>query len=267
MDVFSKAGGFRASYMVFGLAFFLLFVISSAPAWLVGWALEKTINNQIVIKQPTGSLWSGKAAGLQASIPAAPPIKIDLNNVTWSLQALRLLQGELALRVTIDDKPLKFNGIAGFGFGATTLRDAKAEVSPQWLQEMIPALAFVKPDGKLLIATDDFKLQKNIPSGKAQLEWRGAAVSLSSVNPLGDYRADLDAKGDTADFNVTTLSGPLKVNGKGGWSAKLGPRFSGTAVAEPAQAANIDPLLRLMGKPAASGGYALEFPPKPSTSL
>jgi general secretion pathway protein N len=262
MAIFSKAGGFRASHIVFGLVFFLLFILLNAPAWLVGWALEKTINNQIVIKNSLGSLWSGKASGLQATIPAAQPIKIDLNNLTWSLQPLRLLQGELALRVAIDDKPVKFNGTVAIGFGATTLRDTRAEVSPQWLQEIVPALAFIKPDGKLQLTTDDFKLQKNNLTGKAQLEWRGAAVSLSSVNPLGDYRADIEAKGETADANITTLSGALKVNGKGSWSAKLGPRFSGTAQAEPAQATNIDPLLKLMGKPAANGGYALEFPPK-----
>jgi hypothetical protein len=52
------------------------------------------------------------------------------------------------------------------------------------------------------------------------------------------------------------------LNGKGNWSAKDGPRFSGAAQAEPVQAANIDPLLQLMGKPAVNGAYPLDWPPK-----
>mgnify|MGYP003401728832 CR=1 FL=1 len=97
---------------------------------------------------------------------------------------------------------------------------------------------------------------------KAQLDWRGAEVVMSPVKPLGEYRALINATGSAADLQLSTLSGALKLNGKGNWTLKDGARFSGTAQSDPAQAANIDPLLQLMGKPAFNGAYPLDWPAK-----
>jgi general secretion pathway protein N len=47
---------------------------------------------------------------------------------------------------------------------------------------------------------------------------------------------------------MTTLVGPLRLDGNGTWTPAQGLRFTGSAVAEGAQQAQLAPLLGLVGR-------------------
>jgi general secretion pathway protein N len=259
----NTTGVFRPRHIIIGAILFLLFFLTALPAWLIPWALKKYQYNQIVINSTEGSFWNGKATGqLDILIPNSPTYKLALNQISWSWQPSRLFAGELAWKVLLENKSAKFNGVIGTRFTSLNIRAAQIEASAQMITDIFPAAALLKPQGKLNLTTDDFAIGNNYFSGKAQLGWRGAEVVMSPVKPLGEYRALINASGSAADMQLSTLSGALKLNGKGNWTVKDGARFSGTAQAEPAQAANIDPLLQLMGKPAVNGVYPLDWPPK-----
>jgi general secretion pathway protein N len=263
MAATSQKSVFRLRHIFIGAVLFLLFFLSALPAWIIPWALKNIQLNQIVINNPSGSFWNGKAIGhIEIPLAASPSYKLALDTITWSWRPTRLFTGELAWDVTLQNPTAKSNGAIGLGIGGIHISKAHAETNAQIITDIYPAAALLKPQGKLQLSTDSFSLSKNKFSGKAQLEWRNAEVVMSPVKPLGEYRALINATGDAGEVQLTTLSGPLKLNGKGNWSVKDGPRFSGTAQAEPAQAANIDPLLQLMGKPAVNGVYPLDWPPK-----
>ncbi len=263
---------FRLRHFLIGAIFFLLWFLSSAPAWLIAWGLQKTQYNQIVIHNPEGSFWNGKASTLQIALPSNPPApahavaKLALKNLQWSWQPSRLFNGEIAWKISLDDPQATANAMVGLGFSSVALRNAKVDIaSPlllQALQPNFPELELLKPTGTLTLAAEQFDIKQNQFNGKAQLEWRNAALAMSPVNPLGHYRADISASGTAAEFIVSTLSGPLKITGKGSAALKDGLKFSGSAQADPAQAANIEPLLNLMGRPAVNGVYPLDLPPK-----
>ncbi|MGB8857326.1 MAG: type II secretion system protein N [Burkholderiales bacterium] len=263
MATTKSSSAFRLRHAVVGVVLFLLFFLSALPAWLLPWLLNKYQINQLVITNPEGSFWNGKASG-QIDIPVAssPSYKLLLDQISWSWRPARLFAGELAWNVLLQNNSAKFNASLGLGFGGINIRSAQAEMAAQMVTDIYPAFALFKPEGKLLLTSDDFNINKNNFSGKAQLDWRGAQVIMSPVKPLGEYRALLNATGSAAELQVSTLSGALKLNGKGNWTSKDGVRFSGTAQAEAAQAANIDPLLQLTGKAPVNGVYPLEWPPK-----
>lgn len=254
---------FRLRHIVIGSVLFLLFFLTALPAWLIPWAIKQTQLNQIIINNSVGSFWNGKGTGqVEIFVPSSPSYILILDQIAWSWRPTHLLAGELAWDVALENKSAKFSGVVATGFGGVSIHHAKAEMPAQIISDIYPAAALFKPQGKLLLTTDDFSFSKNNFSGKAQLDWRGAEVIMSPVKPLGEYRALLNATGSATDVQLSTLSGPLKLNGKGNWTVKDGARFSGTAQAEATQAANIDPLLQLMGKPAVNGAYPLEWPPK-----
>jgi general secretion pathway protein N len=254
---------FRLRHIFIGGVLFFLFFLSALPAWTIPWAIKKLQLNQIVINNPVGSLWNGTATGyVEVPVASAPAYPLKLDNIAWSWKPSRLLAGELAWDVTLQNPAAKFNGAVGLGLRGISISQAQVEANAQMMTDIYPIAALLKPQGKLQLTTDNFIISKNKFSGKAQLDWRGAEVVMSPVKPLGEYRALINATGDAGDVQLTTLTGALKLNGKGYWTGKDGARFSGAAQADPAQAANIDPLLQLMGKPAVNGAYPLDWPPK-----
>lgn len=106
---------------------------------------------------------------------------------------------------------------------------------------------------------DSLTLVKDALGGQAELEWADASSVLSPINPLGTYRARVKADGPDAKFEVTTLNGALPIEGRGAWSPTSGAVFSGTARAQPAKAAELRELLRLLGPEDASGVVRLRW--------
>ena len=84
--------------------------------------------------------------------------------------------------------------------------------------------------------------------GRATIELREAASAMTPVRPLGSYRVDIDGQGSRADVGLQTLSGPLKLTGKGTWDARAGLRFEADASAEPNEAERLQSFLGLVGR-------------------
>jgi general secretion pathway protein N len=85
--------------------------------------------------------------------------------------------------------------------------------------------------------------------GRAELELRGMASSLSSLEVLGSYRLSLqgDEGGEAARMQLSTTAGALQLEGSGQWVAsKL--RFDGQASAAPGSEAGLSNLLNIIGR-------------------
>jgi hypothetical protein len=93
--------------------------------------------------------------------------------------------------------------------------------------------------------------------GGATLEWQSAGSSLSNVQPLGDYRLEIVGAGKTANLKLSTTRGALELTGQGQWEAQKGQiQFAGLAVPRE-RAAELEPLLRLLGEDQGNGKRTL----------
>ena len=247
-------------YLLGGIGLYLLFLIVTAPAWLVVWALPKFAPFPIIIQDSRGSLWRGEFSGVSATLPTGQNIQFD--RMQWRLQPWRLLRAELAAALEFNGPQLQGKGIIGKGIiGGLKLRDVNASASASLLPMAMPALEIWKPSGMLDVITADFTYAGAASAGKANITWRQAALALSAVKPLGEYSLAVDANDAGLNYQLATVSGALQLEGKGRWAANGAPTFLGSARAQPNYAAQLADLLRLLGTPDSGGVVPLRYQP------
>lgn len=109
----------------------------------------------------------------------------------------------------------------------------------------------------LSLSTDEFTFSQQGVRGAAELEWRNASLGLSQVNPLGDYRVNIQGDQKIAQISVSTISGVLHLVGKGEWSMSDGLSFRGTALGEPSKKAELKDFLKLLGSEQSNDVYQI----------
>ena len=124
----------------------------------------------------------------------------------------------------------------------------------QWPAALLAGLGTpfntIQPQGELALATQnlaaEWRAGRPSLTGGAELTLRHVSSRLSTLQPLGSYRVQLQG-GDAPAFTLSTLEGPLQLSGNGQWvGARL--RFSGEATAAPEQQAQLANLLNLLGR-------------------
>ncbi len=250
-------------YVFGGIALYLLFLVVTAPAWLVVWALPKFAPFPISVQDSRGSLWRGEFDGVHASLPTGQSLQFDL--VKWQLKPWNLLRGEFAAAVELSGPQLQGKGTIAKGIiGGIKLREVSASAPASLLPTAVPALAIWNPTGTLDFTTANFVYAGAASYGKATLTWRQAALALSAIKPLGEYALTVDGKDGALNYQLNTVSGALQLEGKGRWAANGAPSFLGSARSQPNFAAQLADLLRLFGNPDSSGVVPLRYQPKGS---
>ena len=247
-------------YLFGAIALYVLFLSVTAPAWLVVWALPKFAPFPITVQDSHGSLWRGTFDGVNAALPTGQDLQFD--TVKWQLQPWNFLRAEIAARVELAGSQMQGKGIIAKGiFGGIKLREVTASAPASLLPLAVPALAIWNPGGTLDFTTANFSYAGVDSSGKASVTWRQAALALSPVKPLGEYGLAIDAKDGALNYQLTTVSGALQLEGKGRWATNGAPTFLGSARAQPNYAAQLADLLRLLGNPDSSGVVPLRYQP------
>jgi Type II secretion system (T2SS), protein N len=100
-------------YFFAAIALYLLFLIVTAPAWLVVWALPKFAPFPINVQDSRGSLWRGEFNGVNASLPTGQTLQFD--TIKWQLQPWHFLRLELAARLELAGPQLQGKGIVAKG--------------------------------------------------------------------------------------------------------------------------------------------------------
>ncbi len=243
-----------------GVALYLVSLVFTAPASVLAFGLARATANTAMLERAEGGLWSGRAAALVITPPATAPQRFA--EVTWSVSRLRLLRAQLAVEVTANGgtkgKATLFVQPGSVRFSDVTLSMPVSTVVP-----FVPALNLARPGGEFQVRARELDVSRSAIGGEAQGEWIDASSVLSAVVPLGRYRAVLKGSGASAQLEVTTVSGPLQIAGKGMWYAAEGVRFTGLARSDAAQAGALKPLLDLLGPDDGRGGHALRYVGKP----
>ena len=231
-----------------GVAAYLVFLVASVPASFVAATLERETHGAVRLEAAEGTLWSGTAN-------VAFPVSVE--HVQWRWRPASLAAARLGFDIHVMERDLKAAGEV-----ARSLRGWEAHAlivggAAQRVAQLSPLLAAWRPEGAVAIDVPRLAWTPASLEGSARIEWRGAAISLSDVKPLGAYRAELNASGAEARLAVTTLDGPLRISGTGTLTPAGRLGFRGEARAEGPQAASLQPLLDLLGPRQPNGSRLL----------
>jgi len=232
------------SLAIIGIAAYAVFLLAMLPASIVArWIAMPGV---LELADARGTLWSGSARAVATSA--------QLDNLRWRFEPLRLAAGRLAFTVDAYGTGLEGHGRIDRGFGALEVRDLHVRGDAAALAAFAPLAASWQPDGRLTLDAPAIAWDGREARGTARLEWHDAAIALSSVRPLGSYRAEARADGGPVKIAVTTLDGALRVTGSGTFALPGTLVFTGDARASPAAQAALEPLLNLMGPRRPDGG-------------
>jgi general secretion pathway protein N len=246
------------------LPWLLVAVLSNAavlltlfPAAWITPQFAKATGGHVNLVNPTGSLWHGSAslmlaAGSDTSSATLLPGRIDWHTAFWPLFVGRvhmtMLQSDaMPTPITVDATRR----------GATLSQGAIA-VPASLLTGLGAPFNTLDLEGNVQLAWSDWRSFQQEAFGQLTVTLIDASSRVSLVKPLGSYRVVIQAEGNRSVVDLSTIKGPLMLNGHGTVSAGS-TIFNGTASAAPEARDNLAGLLNLLGRPSGPDTVALTF--------
>ena len=255
LPIFVPGTGLRVA--ILALVLYVSFLIAAAPASVLGWALAYSTDGAVKLERAEGSVWSGRAAALLVERPGR---LLRYEGLAWEWDAASLAANEFAMQLRVEDPHLRGIGRVAPRFDGVHVSNALFKLPASSLAAYLPVLGARRLSGEVTFQSTGFTFSKDRFVGVATVEWRDAATTLSSVRPLGDYRALVAGTGARTDFELQTVRGALRVEGHGTWSAREPPvAFRGTARAGKEHSVELAELLNLLGPDRGGGTHRIDF--------
>jgi general secretion pathway protein N len=244
--------GWSAAALVAGLLAVLWVVAVQAPAAWADLALERLTSGRLRLADATGTVWSGRGRlvvaepGLAAQRPATTVAGVVVPGAfRWQLSPWPLLVGMLDVRIEHDSmrQPVAVTGSAA----ELRISPGMLTLPPVDLDRLGSPWNTIRPAGTLTVTWDMVRLQGGQFDGRAVIDLGDAASALTPVRPLGSYRIEVVGSGAQAKVGMTTLAGPLRLQGQGTWDARAGLRFTAEARADEPEQDRLQTLLGLLG--------------------
>ncbi len=243
-------------YVVFGLVLYLLFLIVEMPASWFAWGLNRYSGGMARLDPLTGSLWHGNGK-LVIYYPQTVPH--DLGNTEWSINPFWLVTGRVQMHLQASSPDQQVDATLRFGGNQMQLLDTKIALPASALSSFYSPASLISPQGQVSLQIGKFVISSKGLDGNAEIQWQNAASNLSTVQPLGNYRLEINGAGKTTNLKLTTLRGALELTGQGQWEAQTGQlQFAGSAVPRE-RVAELEPLLTIFGNDQGNGRRALNL--------
>ncbi len=244
-----------ASLALLGVAAYGVFLAATVPARWVEARIAAAAPGRYQALAVNGTLWKGDAQ----AVVNAPGGTLVIDRFEWTFRPARLLQGRLAFAIDVKGAGFDARYEATHSLAGAGLRDLTAHADAAIAAAVVPLVARWRPEGQVSLTAGSIDVSGQDVRGDARIEWKGAAIGLSEVKPLGTYRLALEAGGPGAKLDLTTIEGSLRVAGKGrvDWPTRL--TFTGEARGEAAKAEALGPLLDLMGPARPDGARTLDW--------
>lgn len=245
----------------------LLTLLIQAPASWLDWGLSQATQGRVRLAQTQGTVWHGQARIVIADLRDARVALSELGGRTdralerratlaglaipgdfsWQLQPMALLAG----RIDLDLRH------------SSQVQSSRVSVSLSGLvvsrgSMNLPALALerlgspwnsLRPTADVSLSWDDWLINPRGRSrGRLVIELSNVGSAMTPVRPLGTFRGELVSSGEHAQVNLTTLAGPLRLEGNGRWAGQSGLRLEARAWSDPEARDRLEPLLSLMGR-------------------
>ena len=199
----------RWRLLLAALAVYLVFLIVKIPASLAVQFIEADDNlaAMLQLQGVDGTIWNGHADTARVN-------KLTLNNLTWDLNVLPMLLGQLDVdvRFGIDKGHGRANVALGFG-GDVELSDVQARVPAQALMPLLYGFP-VALVGEFSANLNNVEIQQGQRfAADGRLVWHGAGVSAPQALGFGDLALKLEPDGEGSKGVVSDGGGPLSVEG------------------------------------------------------
>jgi general secretion pathway protein N len=237
-------------YSIFGIVFYLLFLIFELPAFWFAWGLNRYTQGSMQIDPIAGSFWNGNGR-LVIYYPSTTPH--DLGQARWQINPFWLLTGHVQVALQTHHQDKRITTTLQLTRTSFKLLDTDIEFPATFVGQLYAPLSLISPQGRVKISTTTLLVTTEKMEGAAQMEWLNAGSSLSSVQPLGDYRLDITGADKIANLRLTTLRGDLELTGQGQVQLRTGQlQISGFAFPR-ARVGELDPLLKMIGNDEGGG--------------
>lgn len=233
----------------------LLAVPVFAPAAWVAQAVTQATHGRLLLVEPEGTLWQGSALPVLAGAAGARDASVLPARLHWSIGL-----GGAGLLARFSqagciDTPIELRWQPGWQRQRLTLAgrpDPLGRWPAAWLEGLGAPLNTLRPSGELQFSSTGLTLELDGQGwhlqGQAQLDLLHLSSRLSTLEPLGSYRVQLQPQ-DSGRIGVqlATQDGPLRLSGQG----EIGPqglRLRGEAQAAPGAEAPLNNLLNIIGR-------------------
>ncbi len=232
-------------------------LLAFAPAsWLAGWLADAS-SGRLLLADARGTVWRGSAvlvltggAGSRdaSALPGRLQWTIGVDGAALGVRAQHAccINGTLRLRVRPGVDRLRVELAAHDG--------AVGQWPAEWLAGLGTPWNTLQPSGSLQLSSPGLGVESVHGrwrfDGRADIELASIASRVSRLPVLGSYRLELDAAAsgdDAATLRLSTLEGPLLLDGRGEWAGDA-LRFRGEARAAAGFEAALNNLLNIIGR-------------------
>lgn len=242
----------RAALLLFAVAVFAAALVALAPATLLDAALQQAAAGRLRLAGAQGTLWKGTG---WVEIRDAQGRGGIARRLAWRVRPASLVRARLAVDLELDEDGKPFPLV--LSPGRIELARASAYVPAAALGLALPQLAALGLSGEVLVEVAGLALERGRMQGEATLKWRAAGSALVPVSPLGEYEVRVKAAGPGLQAVLSTLEGPLRLEGQGTWSQGAAPKYLAVARVSPPHDAALVPLLRLVAIEREPGRFEL----------
>ena len=240
-------------FALFGVAGAVSSALAFAPASFADLALRQATLGRVRLAEAVGTVWTGSGrvvltdAAATETVPSGP-VASGLaipGRIGWSVRVLPLLLGLVDATVSLDAArpPVRISGNPTdlrVGAGSLDLPSAQlARLGSPWNT--------IRPSAALSMRWDALAIRQGVLDGRASIELRDTASAMTPIRPLGTYRIDVTGTGRDVALSLVTLSGPLRLEGRGSWDRRAGVRFTAEARADGPERFALQSLLSLIG--------------------
>lgn len=244
----------RWGLIAIGLMIYALGVIVTAPATLIDGGLQRISHGKLRLVEAQGTLWSGSG---QVEIRDSDGRTGIAKNFAWRILPESLLRGHMVCEVKLERAAKPFP--VTISLSGVELANADISLPATALGLGVPKLAPLGLTGELLLHIASLSIGHKQMQGNATLQWRGAGSVFTPISPLGDYELKLDADGASTHVLLSTIQGPLQLDGKGTWANGGTPDFMAIARVPPQHQQRLNPLLRLIAVARDAGSFELRL--------
>jgi general secretion pathway protein N len=225
-------------------------------AWITP-QFSRATGGHVNLVNPTGSLWHGSAALMLAAGSDTSAATLLPGRIEWHTAFWPLFVGRVRMTMLQSDAMPNPITVDATRRGAILSQGAIA-VPASLLTGLGAPFNTLDLEGDVQLAWSDWRSFGNEAFGQLSVTLTDASSRVSLVKPLGSYRVVIQAQGSRSTVDLSTLKGPLMLDGHGTVSADS-TIFNGTASAAPEARDNLAGLLNLLGRPSGPDKVALTF--------
>jgi general secretion pathway protein N len=229
-------------------------LIVLAPATLIDARLALISAGRLRLAEAQGSLWAGEG---WIEIRDADGKAGVAKRIAWRVLPRSFLRGRLVAEVELDQAVKPFP--VTLSLSRIEILDAGITLPAAALGLGMPKLAPFRLTGDMLVKIPRLSLERGRMDGDATLQWRAAGSALTPISPLGDYQVQFKAAGRAMQAALSTLEGPLQLDGKGAWSNGSPPNFLATARVPAQLQEQLSPIFRLIAIERGPGTFDLQL--------